>query len=95
LKRLIIVAAVAALAASSVTLAGCGRKTGSGAEGSKVGAAMPDTTQPRDPNEAMTAPDAGATGAAPADGSPTPRADTPADQPATAPATPPVTEAPK
>ena len=95
MKTLITVAAVAALAASSISLSACGRKTGSGAEGSQVGAAMPDTTQPRDDNAAMTAPDAGATGAVPADGSPTPRADTPADQPATAPATPPVTEAPK
>ncbi|WP_296594785.1 hypothetical protein [Phenylobacterium sp.] len=95
MKRLITAAAVTVLAVSSLNLAACGRKTGSGAEGSKVGAAMPDTTQPRDPNAAMTVPDAGATGAVPADGSPTPRAETPADQPATAPATPPVTEAPK
>ncbi len=91
MKRLLTVAAVAALAVSSLNLAACGRKTGSGAEGSQVGAAMPDTTQPRGADAAMTAPDAGATGAVPADGSPTPRADTPADQPATAPAT----EAPK
>jgi hypothetical protein len=31
---------------------------------------MPDTTQPRDPNEALTAPDAGATGQVPANGAP-------------------------
>lgn len=92
---MITAAVIAALAASSLSLTACGRKTGSGAEGSKVGAAMPDTTQPRDANAAMTAPDAGATGAVPADGSPTPRADTPADQPATQSATPPTTEAPK
>ena len=80
---------LAIVAFAAVALAGCDRPTGSAPQGSEVGAAMPDTTQPRDP--AMTAPDAGATGAVPADGSAPPVATTPADQPATAPAT----EAPK
>ena len=82
---------LAACAIAALALAGCGRPTGSGAEGSKVGAAMPDTTQPRDDNALMTTPDAGATGAVPADGSTPPTATTPADKLATAPAT----EAPK
>jgi len=91
MKIFLAIAAFAALA-----LVGCDRPTGSAPQGSDVGAAMPDTTQPRDPNAAMTAPDAGATGAVPADGSPPPVATTPADQPATASATaPPKTEAPK
>jgi hypothetical protein len=82
---------------AAVALAGCDRPTGSAPQGSEVGAAMPDTTQPRGPDTAMTAPDAGATGAVPADGSPPPVAKTPADQPATASATDaaPPTEAPK
>lgn len=80
-----IVLPIAALAA--LALAGCDRPTGSGPQGSTVAAAMPDTTQPRDPNAAMTAPDAGATGAIPLDGSPPPMASTPADKLATAPAT--------
>lgn len=84
MKILVAVTALAALAT-----VGCGRPTGSAPQGSDVAAAMPDTTQPRDANAAMTAPDAGATGAVPADGSPPPVAATPADQPATAPATPP------
>jgi hypothetical protein len=71
---------------AAILLAGCDRPTGTAPQGSEVGAAMPDTTQPRDPNEALTVPDAGATGAVPADGSP------PAVK--TEPATPP-TEAPK
>jgi hypothetical protein len=82
MKILLAVAACAAIA-----LVGCGRPTGSAPQGSDVAAAMPDTTQPRDPNAAMTTPDAGATGAVPADGSPPPVAKTPADQPATASAT--------
>lgn len=80
-----IVIAIAAFAA--IALVGCGRPTGTAPQGSDVAASMPDTTQPRDPNAAMTAPDAGATGAVPADGSPPAVAATPADQPATAPAT--------
>ncbi len=85
--------AVAAFAA--IALVGCDRPTGSAPAGSEVGAAMPDTTQPRDPNAAMTAPDAGTTGAVPPDGSPPPVATTPADRPATESATTPPTEAPK
>jgi hypothetical protein len=79
MKTLLAVAAFAALA-----LVGCGRPTGTAPQGSDVAAAMPDTTQPRDPNTAMTAPDAGATGAVPADGSRPPVA-----------ASPPPAEAPK
>lgn len=82
---------LAAAAVAALGLAGCDRSTGTAPKGSEVGAAMPDTTQPRAPDAAMTAPDAGATGAVPADGSTPPVASTPADQPATAPAT----EAPK
>lgn len=56
---------------ASLALAGCGeRTTGTAPQGSDTAAAMPDTSQPRDPNTAMTVPDAGATGAVPADGSP-------------------------
>ena len=72
---------------AALALAGCDRPTGSAPQGSEVGAAMPDTTQPRGADAAMTAPDAGATGAVPADGSSPPVASTPADQPATAAAT--------
>ncbi|OHB31311.1 MAG: hypothetical protein A2790_01985 [Phenylobacterium sp. RIFCSPHIGHO2_01_FULL_69_31] len=86
MKIILALAATAALG-----LAGCERSTGTAPQGSDVAAAMPDTTQPRDPNVQMTVPDAGATGAVPADGSAPPVATTPADQPATAPAT----EAPK
>ncbi|MFC3080459.1 hypothetical protein ACFODL_20355 [Phenylobacterium terrae] len=67
-------------AAAALALAACGQPANEPEpQGSKVGAAMPDTSAPRDPNELMTAPDAGATGVVPADGS----------QPAVAP-TPPV-----
>jgi hypothetical protein len=89
-----ILLAIAAFAA--VALVGCDRPTGTAPQGSKVGAAMPDTTQPRNPDALMTAPDAGVTGAVPANGAPPPRASTPADRPATESATaPPPTEAPK
>lgn len=59
--------ALAALA--TLGLAACDRPTGTAPEGSEVGAAMPDTSAARAPNEQLTAPDAGATGAVPADGS--------------------------
>lgn len=68
---------LAALAIATLSLAGCGRPTGSGAEGSKVGAAMPDTAAPRADDPLLTAPDAGATGTVPADGSTPPVAATP------------------
>ena len=58
--------ALAALAALS--LSACSkdeRETGTAPQGSEVGAAMPDTAQPRDDNAAMTAPDAGTTGTVP------------------------------
>lgn len=58
---------LAFLAFAAVALAACGeRQTGTAPAGSDTAAAMPDTSQPRDPNAAMTAPDAGATGAVPA-----------------------------
>jgi hypothetical protein len=44
----------------ALALAACEPKP----EGSKVAAAMPDTNAPRAPDAKMTAPDAGATGAA-------------------------------
>jgi len=77
----------AIVAFAALVLSGCDRPTGSAPQGSEVGAAMPDTAQPRGADAAMTTPDAGVTGAVPADGSPPPVASTPADQPATAPAT--------
>ena len=78
MKATILLAALGAL-----SLAGCGeRPTGSAPQGSEVGAAMPDTSQPRDANAQMTAPDAGATGVVPADGA------TPAAAPEPAPGEP-------
>jgi hypothetical protein len=68
-----------AAASAALALAACGGQEAEAPQGSEVGAAMPDTSAPRAANEAMTAPDAGATGTVPADGS----------QPAVAP-TPPV-----
>ena len=57
-------------AAAALGLAACGQgDAGPEPQGSTVGAAMPDTSAPRDPNAAMTAPDAGVTGVVPADGS--------------------------
>ncbi|HEX2561404.1 hypothetical protein [Phenylobacterium sp.] len=57
-------------AAAALGLAACTPGSSEGEpQGSKVGAAMPDTSAPRDANAAMTAPDAGATGIVPADGS--------------------------
>jgi hypothetical protein len=67
--------AIAALAALSLTA--CNRPTGTAPQGSDVAASMPDTSQPRDPNTALTAPDAGATGAVPASGAPPPVAPAP------------------
>lgn len=65
---------------ASMALVGCGeRTTGTAPAGSETAAAMPDTSQPRDPNAALTAPDAGATGAVPP--SPEQAATTPAEQP--------------
>jgi hypothetical protein len=65
MMKMVVVSAAAALA-----LAACGQgDTQAEPQGSQVGAAMPDTSAPRDPNDLMTAPDAGATGVVPADGS--------------------------
>lgn len=74
------------LAFAMLALAGCDRPTGTAPAGSETAAAMPDTSQPRDPNAAMTVPDAGATGAVPA---------APPPGEAEAPKTPPVGEPPK
>ena len=75
MKRLL-----ALLTFAMVALAACGeRPTGTAPAGSDTAAAMPDTNQPRDPNAAMTAPDAGATGAVPP--SPEQAAPPPAEQP--------------
>lgn len=60
MKRLL-----AFLTFAAVALAACDRTTGTSPAGSDTAAAMPDTSQPRDPNVAMTVPDAGATGAVP------------------------------
>jgi hypothetical protein len=63
-RTLIPLAAITGLA-----LSGCdSHPIGTAPQGSKVAAAMPDTNQPRDPNREMTAPDAGQTGAVPANG---------------------------
>jgi len=70
---------LAFLAFATLALAGCDRATGTAPAGSDTAAAMPDTTQPRDPNAAMTAPDAGATGAVPP--SPEQAAPPPGEQP--------------
>ena len=56
-------------ALSALALSACERPTGTAPQGSEVGAAMPDTSTPRAANDHLTAPDAGATGAVPADGS--------------------------
>jgi hypothetical protein len=68
---------LALCALATLALAACDRPTGAGAEGSDVGAAMPDTAAPRADDPLMTAPDAGATGTVPADGSTPPVAPTP------------------
>lgn len=64
---------LALAALMTLGLAGCGnqeRPTGSSPAGSEVGAAMPDTSATRAPDVQMTAPDAGATGVVPPEGSP-------------------------
>jgi hypothetical protein len=61
---------LAAAAMAALSLSACNNPTGTAPQGSKTAAAMPDTTQPREPDKAMTAPDAGATGAVPANGAP-------------------------
>jgi hypothetical protein len=74
------IALIAACAAAALGLAACGKGHDEALpKDSAVGAAMPDTAAPRGDDRRMTAPDAGATGVVPADGS----------QPAVAP-TPPV-----
>lgn len=55
-------------AAAALMLTACGQGEPE-PQGSTVGAAMPDTSAPRAADPAMTAPDAGATGVVPADGS--------------------------
>jgi hypothetical protein len=60
------IVAVCAVAAS-LSLAACGGREGNTPQGSDVAAAMPDTSAGRADNRQMTAPDAGATGAVPAD----------------------------
>lgn len=70
-------AAAAAILLSALALTACNRPTGSGAEDSKVGAAMPDTTVQPAADPLHTAPDAGATGAVPTDGSSPPMKATP------------------
>jgi hypothetical protein len=57
---------VAACALAALALTACGRAENT-PQGSDVAAAMPDTSAPRQPDRRMTAPDAGATGAVPAD----------------------------
>jgi hypothetical protein len=69
--------ALAALAALS--LGACNRPTGTAPQDSAVGAAMPDTATARGDDRRMTAPDAGATGTVPADGSAPAVAPTPAE----------------
>ena len=74
MKRLL-----AFLTFAAVALAACDRPTGTAPAGSETAAAMPDTSAPRDANAALTAPDAGATGAVPP--SPETAAPPPAEQP--------------
>lgn len=62
--------AIAAAAVMTLGLAACERPTGTAPEGSEVGAAMPDTSQPRNADPLMTAPDAGQTGVVPPEGPP-------------------------
>lgn len=55
---------------AALALSACGQGGGEPEpQGSTVGAAMPDTSAPRAADAMMTAPDAGATGVVPADGS--------------------------
>jgi type IV pilus biogenesis protein CpaD/CtpE len=52
-------------ALAALALAACNQRDNSNIPaGSKVAASMPDTDAPREPDRAMTAPDAGVTGAA-------------------------------
>jgi hypothetical protein len=67
MKTMLGLAALAAL--SLAACSGEERTTGTAPQGSDVAAAMPDTATPRAPNDHLTAPDAGATGTVPADGS--------------------------
>lgn len=70
---------LAALAMSALALAACGGREENTPQGSDVAAAMPDTSAPRGDDRRMTAPDAGATGAVPADNDTPPAiAETPA-----------------
>jgi hypothetical protein len=68
---------IAACAAAAFGLAGCGGHDQELPKDSAVGAAMPDTSQPRGADRRMTVPDAGQTGVVPADGSTPPVAPTP------------------
>lgn len=72
------IAIVAAAAVASLSLAACNQRDEALPQGSAVGAAMPDTEAPRNPDMRMTAPDAGQTGVVPADGSAPAVAETPA-----------------
>jgi hypothetical protein len=54
-----------ACAVAALALGACSKRdTQPTPAGSQVAGAMPDTSAPRDPNRTLTAPDAGATGAA-------------------------------
>jgi hypothetical protein len=80
-------ALIAACALTALGLTACNKHEDKPLpQGSAVGAAMPDTAVPRSPDATMTAPDAGATGTVPADGSapavaPTPPQGTAGGQP--------------
>lgn len=64
------VLSIAAAGAALLALGACGDTDEMAKpQGSSVAAAMPDTAAPRNPDMRMTAPDAGATGVVPADGS--------------------------
>ena len=63
-------AVLCTLSLAVLGLAACNRPTGTAPEDSKVGAAMPDTGAARNPDARMTAPDAGATGTVPENGTP-------------------------
>jgi hypothetical protein len=63
------IAMIAACAAAALGLAACGGHDAELPKDSAVAAAMPDTSAPRGDDRRMTAPDAGVTGVAPADGS--------------------------
>jgi len=56
---------LSACALAALALGGCSKRdTQPTPAGSQVAGAMPDTNAPRTPNRTLTAPDAGATGAA-------------------------------